>query len=70
MIFSEVICTELAFRLTTTWCTQPFYVPVPATGKKSQVFRTTSKRKGLPVEKGPISRTRILQNIANIQLVK
>jgi len=33
MIFSEVICTELAFRLTTTWCAQPFYVPVPATGK-------------------------------------
>ena len=33
MIFSEVICTELAFQLTTTWCGKPFYVPVPATGK-------------------------------------
>jgi hypothetical protein len=38
MIFSEVICTELAFRLTTTWCAQPFYVLVPATGKLNQLF--------------------------------
>jgi len=42
MIFSEVICTELAFRLTTTWYAQPFYVPVPATGKTGELVANKS----------------------------